>query len=79
MVDVSVPLDHPVAVVLSDEERQTGTLSGRKLYEAITVFNRDGVVVLENAMDTAIIDQLNARMIQDTKKLLAGHGETRFA
>jgi hypothetical protein len=68
----------PKAIVLTDEERDSGVMSDMKLYEAIEAFFRDGLVVIENAIDTAIIDKLNERMLQDTKKLLSGTGEVHF-
>jgi hypothetical protein len=71
-------VDGPKAIVLTDEERDSGVMSDMKLYEAIEAFFTDGLVVVENAIDTAIIDKLNERMLQDTKKLLSGNGEVHF-
>lgn len=71
-------VDGPKAIVLTDEERDGGAMSDMKLYEAIEAFFTDGLVVIENAIDTAIIDKLNERMLQDTEKLLSGNGEVHF-
>lgn len=70
--------DGPKAIVLTDEERNSGVMSDMKLYEAIEAFFTDGLVVVENAIDTTIIDKLNERMLQDTEKLLSGNGEIHF-
>lgn len=70
--------DSPKVIVLTDEERDSGIMSDMKLYEAIEAFFTDGLVVVENAIDTAIIDKLNERMLQDTEKLLSGNGEVHF-
>jgi hypothetical protein len=53
-------------------------MSDKKLYDAIEAFFTDGLVVVENAIDVAIIDKLNERMLQDTAKLLSGQGEVHF-
>lgn len=71
-------VDGPKAIVLTDEKRENGVMSDMKLYEAIEAFFTDGLVVVENAIDTAIIDKLNERMLQDTEKLLEGNGEVHF-
>lgn len=70
--------DGPKTIVLTNEERDSGVMSDMKLYEAIEAFFTDGLVVVENAIDTAIIDKLNERMLQDTEKLLSGNGEVHF-
>ena len=76
----SVPnTDQPVAIVLSDEERDTGRLTPHNLFDAITNFHKDGIIVLHNAVDPAIIDGLNAKMMVDTNRLLAGQGKMHFA
>lgn len=64
--------DGPRTIRLSDDERDSGVMSDKKLYDAIEAFFTDGLVVVENAIDVAIIDRLNARMLEDTKKLLGG-------
>jgi hypothetical protein len=53
-------------------------MGDKKLYDAIEAFFTDGLVVVENAIDVAIIDKLNRRMLQDTDKLLRGEGEVHF-
>ena len=69
MVDMSA--DGPVYINLSDEERETGHLSPIHLLEAIDAFHEDGVVVLNNAIETKYIEELNERMIKDTEILKA--------
>jgi hypothetical protein len=70
--------DTPKTIVLTDEERDSGVMGDKKLYDAIEAFFTDGLVVVENAIDVAIIDKLNRRMLQDTDKLLRGEGEVHF-
>jgi hypothetical protein len=70
--------DAPKTIVLTDEERDSGVMGDKKLYDAIEAFFTDGLVVVENAIDVAIIDKLNRRMLQDTDKLLRGEGEVHF-
>lgn len=70
--------DSPKAIVLTDKERDSGIMSDAKLYDAIEAFFTDGLVVVENAIDVAIVDRLNTRMLQDTERLLAGQGHVHF-
>ncbi|KAH7309191.1 phytanoyl-CoA dioxygenase family protein [Stachybotrys elegans] len=70
--------DAPVGIKLTDEERDSGVMSDKNLYDAIEAFFTDGLVVIENAIDVALIDKLNERMLKDTKKLLSGDGEVHF-
>lgn len=70
--------DAPVSIKLTDEERDSGVMGDKKLYDAIEAFFSDGLVVVENAIDVAIIDKLNERMLKDTEKLLSGQGEVHF-
>lgn len=71
--------DAPVVIRLSDEERDSGSLTDHHLYDAVEAFFNDGFVVLENAVHDDLIDKLNDRMLQDTQKLLAGHGLSHYA
>lgn len=63
----------PITIVLTDEERDSGVMGDKKLYDAIEGFFKDGMIILENAIDVDIIDKLNTRMLQDTDKLLASN------
>lgn len=71
-------VDNPKVIALTDEERDSGVMSDTNLYDAIEAFFTDGLVVVENAIDVAIIDKLNTRMLQDTERLLAGQGHVHF-
>ncbi|XDG02423.1 hypothetical protein ABKA04_002038 [Annulohypoxylon sp. FPYF3050] len=79
-VSTSIPasVDSPKVVTLTDEERDSGVMGDKKLYDAIEAFFTEGLVVIENAIDVAIIDKLNKRMLEDTHKLLSGQGEVHF-
>ncbi|KAI5865654.1 hypothetical protein GGS23DRAFT_437052 [Durotheca rogersii] len=72
------PVDAPKVITLTDEERDSGVMGDKKLYDAIEAFFTEGLVVIENAIDVAIIDKLNKRMLQDTEKLLNGGGQVHF-
>lgn len=70
--------DGSQVITLTDEERDSGVMGDKKLYDAIEAFFTDGLVVVENAIDVTIVDKLNERMLQDTNKLLAGEGQVHF-
>ncbi|RTE72185.1 hypothetical protein BHE90_013389 [Fusarium euwallaceae] len=69
-------MDGPKIIKLTDAERDNGVMGDKKLYDAIEAFHTDGLVVVENAIDVGIIDRLNARMLQDTEKILCGGGDS---
>lgn len=71
--------DAPIVIRLSDEERDSGSLSDHHLYDAVEAFFNDGFVVVENSVDLDKIDRLNQRMLKDTGKLLAGEGLSHYA
>lgn len=70
--------DGPQVITLTDEERDSGVMGDKKLYDAIEAFFTDGLVVIANAIDVEIIDKLNERMLADTDRLLGGAGEVHF-
>lgn len=71
-------VDGPKVISLTNEERDSGVMGDKKLYDAIEAFFTDGLVVIENAIDSDIIEKLNDRMLQDTTKLLAGQGKVHY-
>lgn len=75
---MSMPTDAPRVIMLTDAERDSGVMGDKKLYDAIEAFFADGLVVVENAIDVAIIDKLNERMLEDTEKLLGGGGAVQY-
>lgn len=54
---------------LSDEERTTGVLSEEHVGEAVSAVHRDGLVVLENAVDTAHCDELNGILVGEAEAM----------
>ncbi len=70
--------DGPFVVQLTDEERDIGNLTPLNMLEAIDAFYRDGVVVLENAVETGCIDKLNERMKKDTEELLKNESKIHW-
>ena len=57
-------------VRFSEEDRVSGQLSPEQLAEAITYLHRDGIIILENAIDPSHLDDLEALLGPE-----AGHEE----
>jgi hypothetical protein len=68
----------PLSVKPSSDELSTNTLSWRNLQIASRALHRDGLVVLENVLDTARLDNLNEKMVQDARFLQAGGDKSPF-
>ena len=64
--------DEAITINLSDAERDSGKITDEHLFDAVDGFFEDGLIVLSNAIPTAIIDKLNERMKVDTEKILSG-------
>ena len=60
----------PVIVKLSNEERISGQMMAENVARAVLGFHRDGVVVLENCVDTAHCDTLNKIMTGEIEELI---------
>ena len=61
----------PISIVPSLAEVKQGSLSQRNLEITIRALARDGLVVLENLVDHAILDRLNEKMVKDAYQLQA--------
>lgn len=59
-----------VTVVLSDEERRTGHLTNENMALAVLGFIRDGIAVLENAVDPEHCDKINKIMVDELPELI---------
>lgn len=59
----------PSVVVLSDEERLSGHMTAENVGQAVAAFHRDGLVVLENAVDTTHMDILNEILCSEAKEM----------
>ena len=57
--------DLPTYVVIDGKEKQSQQLSDVHMKDALLALHKDGVVLLENAVDQEHIDVLNARMLED--------------
>lgn len=79
MPSAKIPLEHQdvVVVPLSDEERISGNLTPPNIGKAIAAMHRDGIVVLENAVDVEHVDTLN-RMLSEEAKIMATLPTTHF-
>jgi hypothetical protein len=56
-------------IKLTSEELATQTLSSHTLQAALEALHKDGILALENAVNTTHLDKLNARMIPEAQKL----------
>lgn len=59
----------PIAVKPSAQELKDGKLSQRNLEIAIRALARDGLVVLEDLVESKSLDKLNEKMVQDAYHL----------
>lgn len=71
---VTIAPRQPTAVTPSAEEIKNKRLSEENLKIAVEALNRDGIVVVEDAIPLEDLDHLNAKMIQDSA-LLQSRGE----
>jgi len=55
----ALQFQEPHVVRLSDKERTSGIITEEHIAEAISALHRDGLVVLENAVDVEHCDKLN--------------------
>jgi hypothetical protein len=61
----------PISILPTTAELKHGSLSQRNLEIAIRALSRDGLVVLENMVDHAVLDRLNKKTVQDAYELQA--------
>lgn len=61
----------PISIVPSASEIKNGALGQRNLEIAIRALARDGLVVLEDIVNHAVLDRLNEKMVQDAYELQA--------
>ncbi|EDU42045.1 phytanoyl-CoA dioxygenase family protein [Pyrenophora tritici-repentis] len=61
----------PVSIAPTASELENGELGQRNLEIAIRALFRDGLVVLENMVDHAVLDRLNKKMVEDAYELQA--------
>lgn len=62
-------LSGPRLIELTPEELQTKKIGSHNLQAAVEALHRDGLVVLNNAVDVDHLDKLNARMVPQAKDL----------
>lgn len=62
--------DNPVVIRLTDEELHSGRTRSDTIQECLKYFHKDGLVVLENAIDEGLVDRLYDRIVQDNKEYL---------
>ena len=71
-------LASPISIQATSSERSCGKLSEQKLESAVRQIHYDGLVVIQNAVDTPLLEALNARMVADALKLRSKGKETPF-
>lgn len=59
----------PLSIAVTAAEIQTGRLTQRNLEIATRALVRDGLVVLEDIIDHAVLDRLNEKMVKDAYEL----------
>jgi ectoine hydroxylase-related dioxygenase (phytanoyl-CoA dioxygenase family) len=59
--------ENPVVIRLTDEERISCHTKPETLQQCLTIFHRDGFVVLENAIDDDLVDKLYNRMVEENE------------
>ncbi|KAF3044143.1 hypothetical protein E8E12_010351 [Didymella heteroderae] len=59
----------PISIAVSAAEKGSGRLTQRNLEIATRALVRDGLVVLEDLVDHAVLDRLNEKMVQDAYEL----------
>jgi hypothetical protein len=59
------------SIVIPEDVRQSGKPTNELVAEAVAFLHRDGIVVLENAIDTAHLDILNALLSNEALELAA--------
>ncbi|KAH8698466.1 hypothetical protein BGW36DRAFT_376152 [Talaromyces proteolyticus] len=64
-------------IKLSPQELSNQQVGSHNLQHAVEALHRDGMVVLENAVDPAHLDKLNGRMVPEAKQLYAKAGTHR--
>lgn len=64
----------PLTLKPSPQEIASARLSQRSIQRALEALTHDGLVVVEDVVDTASIDALNAVMVKDAHVLM-GRGE----
>lgn len=67
----------PVILRLADTERRSGIISDENVAAAVSALHRDGVVVLENAVDLEHVDKLN-NILSSEAEIMANSPTTHF-
>lgn len=62
---LELQFQNPVIVRLSEEERISGCMTEENVAMAVLGFHRDGVVILENAVDQQHCNTLNEAMTKE--------------
>ena len=70
-------LQEPVIVKIGDEECKSGKITEEHIGLAVSAMHRDGLVVLENAVDVEHIDRLNS-MLSSEAQVMAKLPTTHF-
>ncbi|MEE2657939.1 MAG: hypothetical protein VX733_05495 [Candidatus Latescibacterota bacterium] len=64
-------------IKISDQESRSGIMSKEHVEEAVVSMHRNGVLALHNAVSTASIDRLYAKMLEDAEQVKSEEGAYR--
>lgn len=59
----------PISIPVSAAEKSNGRLDQRNLEIATRALARDGLIILEDLIDHAVLDRLNEKMVKDAYEL----------
>ena len=59
----------PISIAVSAAEKSSGRLEQRNLEIATRALVRDGLIVLEDMIDCAVLDRFNEKMVKDAYEL----------
>ena len=68
----------PISVNISPEELAAKRLTWQNLERATRALHRDGLVVLENAVEHALLRKLNQKMVKDARTLQSAGDNSPF-
>jgi hypothetical protein len=71
-------LRQPISVAASSSERTRGKLSDQNLEKAVRQVHHDGIVIVQDAIETELLDKLNDRMVADALSLRSRGKDSPF-
>ena len=75
---MTIITEENIYVKLTDEERD-GVMTPKHIYDAVDIFFKEGVVIIQNAIPTHLLDKVNEQMDRDYEKLSKSKGRMHFS